>query len=77
VAFRVQCGGVRVRRRQFADAGNARLGAAGVVEEELIADRHGPQEIARLIVAHPVPARFAELPRPLIESSSGSDFISQ
>jgi hypothetical protein len=32
-----------------------------VVEEELIADRHGPQEIARLIVAHPVPARFAEL----------------
>jgi hypothetical protein len=37
MAFRLQCGGVRIRRFDNpADAGNPRLGAAGVVEEELV-----------------------------------------
>jgi len=30
-----------------------------VVEDAQVADRHGAQEIARLVVAHPVPARHA------------------
>jgi hypothetical protein len=62
MAARVQSGGVRVDLAgNAANSGDARFRAAGVVEEEQIADLHVAQEIARLIVAHTVPTRPTEL----------------
>ncbi|MNT45934.1 hypothetical protein D3C72_1825500 [compost metagenome] len=61
MALRVQRSGVGVGCGADAgDAGNARLRAAGVVEKEQVTDRHGAQEITRLVVAHAIPARFAK-----------------
>ncbi|MCY1548934.1 hypothetical protein D9M68_850770 [compost metagenome] len=59
---------MRVQRRRVGvggvadagDTGDARLGAAGVVKEQLFADLHAAQEIARLVIAYPVPAGLAE-----------------
>ena len=62
MTFRVQ--GRRVRISGLDDSaysGNPWLGATGVVEKEQVTHRHGSHEIARLIVAHTVPASFAEL----------------
>src|SRR5690606_28925709 len=62
VAFGIQRGRVGVDRPgDPRDAGDAWLGAAGVVEEEQVADLHAAHEVACLIVAHPIPARPAEL----------------
>ena len=61
-AFNEVCsGGCFGRLDDFADPGDTGLGAAGMVEKEFVPHRHGAQEIARLIVANPVPARLAEL----------------
>src|SRR3546814_18539906 len=66
VAVGVQCRRVRVGRPDdLSNTGYTRLRATGVVEEERVTHCHGPQEVACLVVANPVPSRLAKLFQPL------------
>jgi hypothetical protein len=59
------------------DAGNpgdARFGTAGVVKEELIARLHAAQEVARLVITHPIPARATEAPQVMDRQFVGFGF---